>query len=61
MISIPTVFALSLDVVYFNSTFNNYLLIFIMVAILFLVIETIADWQKFRFSLKKKHDLFFIY
>lgn len=43
MISIPTVFALSLDIVYFNSTFNNYLLIFIMLAILFLVIETIAD------------------
>lgn len=60
MISIPTVFALSLDIGYFNSTFNNYLLIFIMLAILFLVIETIADWQKFRFSLKKKHDLFFI-
>lgn len=60
IIAIPTIFALSINVNYFNSIFSNYLLIFIILAILFLVIETIADWQKLRFSLRKKHDLLFI-
>lgn len=53
IISLPTIFALSLDEVYFNTKFNYYLIIFIFLALLFLVIETIADCQKFQFYLKK--------
>lgn len=60
IIAIPTLFALSIDANYFNNIFSNYLLIFIILAILFLVIETIADWQKLKFFLRKKHDLLFI-
>lgn len=60
IISIPTLFALSLDVSYFNNVFSNYLIIFITFAILFLIIETIADWQKFSFSLKNQKYLLFI-
>lgn len=60
IIALPTIFALSINVNYFNNIFSNYLLIFIILAILFLIIETIADWQKLKFSLRKKHDLLFI-
>lgn len=62
LISSPAIFALSIDANYFNSSFNYYLIIFISLAILFLIIETIADWQKFRFHAKKtKTDLFINY
>jgi len=62
IISLPTIFALSLDEVYFNTKFNYYLIIFIFLALLFLVIETIADCQKFQFYLKKtKKDQFLNY
>ncbi|WP_342276996.1 DUF1295 domain-containing protein [Spiroplasma endosymbiont of Nebria brevicollis] len=60
LISIPTIFALSIDANYFNSNFSYYSIIFIALAVLFLLIETIADWQKFRFYKKKRKIDFFI-
>lgn len=60
LISIPTIFALSINASYFNSSFNYYLIIFISLAILFLLIETIADWQKFCFYKNKTNSHLFI-
>lgn len=54
IISMPTVFALSINESYFSTNFNYYSLIFIVLAVMFLTIETIADWQKYRFHINNK-------
>lgn len=56
IISIPIIFALSIKSSYFSSSFNYYTLIFIVLSIIFLIIETLADWQKYFFYKSKKNE-----
>ena len=61
LISIPTIFCFSINANKFTSSLSYYSLIFIFLAIIFLLIETIADQQKFLFYTKKRKKEFIDY
>lgn len=60
IIAIPTIFCLSINQNYFNTNFSAYGVIFVVLALVCLGIETIADWQKFSFYNQKTNKKTFI-